>query len=247
VMRRLILGMNGLIGDLARLALDYDTMVATQGGVRRFHPGRVISSGNDTIRGDRGEDFVVGDDGVIMSSGTPGIEGSAPGAVSEYQTLLDVEHLVRDVTGVVAQAERSVRSVLGQQPSIVFHEQRGGTDRIDLNAKALVFGDVDPDVVIPGNAVLANGVALTSPEMLAAAVSEIEEASEGSTTTTIVHGVDLAGQTPTQAEIEAAIAARTCEVTSGIDEVDSDALDALGPQTFLNTLPGLLDNEDPSS
>jgi Ca2+-binding RTX toxin-like protein len=239
---------NRWIVGYARLSAESDLAGATSGGIRRFHPGRAVSSGNDSIRGGHGEDLFTGDHVTLTDVDTVlAIDEKAFVAENllTRKLLEDLTHLSSDLANLVTQARKSVLAAVSvEMLPITLHELSLGNDVIDAKVRARVFGDRDPDAIAGGDTTyldIAEAAPLT-PEMLAAVVGALSNRSIASTHS-LAPAVLAAADQQT-----ADVVASTCDPAGSLDRLATDSDDivlaapALAP--VASPLAPLVSDED---
>ncbi|MGZ0193521.1 MAG: calcium-binding protein [Acidimicrobiales bacterium] len=243
-----------LISAFSQLGIDHDLAEATSGGVRRFHPGGQVASGNDAIVGGRGRDQFTGDSAelsapaggaVVIDEATYLVE-----AAEFYATLLDMGHITADLADLVTQAHRTVLVGLVEQ-ALRFGAPAAGTPRLHtvtmgndlLQAKAnpLVFGDEDPDVLVGADRTFfetADPLTL-SPQTLDDLLAVFEERDEGQP---IVRGVRAV--LPPVVDVSAVPFDRSCTPLVAVDRLVIDPVDVVLNNPASWAAPSMLTADD---
>ena len=247
---RLQAEINRLVAGYARLAAEHDVARNTAQGIRRYHPARLVTSGNDVMRGGHGEDLFTGDHAMLTNVDTTVVtdeETFIGDTLISQQLLEDLIHLSSDVANMVVHARQTVLAVIDPGLVPTLHETTVGNDSIDATVKARVFGDLDPDIISGGNTTyLDTGVtAALTPDMLAAAIEALNTTPASSQHPLIPTTLSVADQDT------ATVVASTCNPATSADRFVTDdnnntILAAPATATAPQPLSALVDNEDNS-
>ena len=247
---RLQAEINRLVAGYARLATEHDVARNTAQGIRRYHPARLVTSGNDVMRGGHGEDLFTGDHAMLTNVDTTVVtdeETFIGDTLISQQLLEDLIHLSSDVANMVVHARQTVLAVIDPGLVPTLHETTVGNDSIDATVKARVFGDLDPDIISGGNTTyLDTGVtAALTPDMLAAAIEALNTTPASSQHPLIPTTLSVADQDT------ATVVASTCNPATSADRFVTDdnnntILAAPATATAPQPLSALVDNEDNS-
>jgi Ca2+-binding RTX toxin-like protein len=239
-----------LISAFSQLAIDHDLAEATSGGVRRFHPGRQVASGNDTIVGGRGTDQFSGDSAELSApAGSAVVIDEATylaDAAELYATLLDMDQITGDLADLVIEARRGVLVGLINQAlrfgapaagTPLLHNVTMGNDLLDARAKPLVFGDEDPDVLVGADTAFSETAdPLTlSPRALADLVAAFEELDDGQP---IERGEQAV--LPPVVDVSAVPFDRSCTPAVGVDHLLIDPVDVVLNDPASRAAPSML-------
>ena len=233
--QRLSAELDQLVARFSLLAADHDLLHATSGGVRRFHAGHMVTSGNDAIRGGRGSDVIAGDHAWVIAATT-----STADAVNTLAVITAIEHLAVDLSSAVTEAHRLVIGALqadtdrfGPRPVIELHKLTIGVDTIDAQAKAAVFGDTDPDFVTVSALTFAQALrAVFTPAAVAAATAALVDSTVSTIPVAQLHDV------ASDPELAAG-----CQAPTGGDRLALDTFDTLLPQPATLGVPAVLSSD----